>query len=86
MVCDSEIVRFKWVFVFVKKGFKKAFFSTLFKKDGTEGEQSSARLGNGGFKKLITFFKILTIEQHKEMVCGLHQTKVGKKSCCTVNR
>ena len=86
MVCESEIVRFKWFFVFVKKGFKKAFFSTLFKKDVTEGEQSSARLGKFGFKKLKTFFKILTVEQHKEMVCGLHQTKVGKKSCCTVNR
>ena len=81
-----KIVRFKCDFVFVKKDLKKAFFSTLFKKDGTEGEQSSARLRNTGFKQLKTFFKILTVEQHKEMVCGLHQTKVGKKSCCTVNR
>ena len=79
-------MRFNWVFVFVKKGFKKAFFSTLFKKDGTEGEQSSARLENTGFKKLNTIFKIFTIEQHKEMVCGLYQTKAGEKSCCTINR
>lgn len=50
MVCESEIGRFSCIFVFVKKGFKKAFFRTLFKKDGTEGEQSSARLGNTGFK------------------------------------
>ena len=86
MVCIGEIVRFREVFVFVKKDLKKAFFSTLFKKDGTEGKRSSARLGNFGFKILKAFFKILTIEQHKEMVCSVYQTKVGKKSCCTVNR
>ena len=72
MLCESEIVCFKWVFVFVKKGFKKAFFRTLFKKDVTEGEQSSARLRNTGLKKLNTILKILTIEQHKKMVCSLY--------------
>ena len=45
-------MRFKWVFVFVKKDLKKAFFSTLFKKDGTEGEQSSARLEKIRLKKI----------------------------------
>ena len=30
-------------FCICKKGFENAFFSTLFKKDGTEEEQSSAR-------------------------------------------
>ena len=73
-------------FCICKKGFKKAFFSTLFKKDVTEGEQSSARLRNTGLKKLNTILKILTIEQHKEMVCGLYQTEVGEKSCCSINR
>ena len=52
MVCTGETVRFKSVFVFVKQDLKKAFFSTLFKKDGTEGEQSSARLEKYRLKKI----------------------------------
>ena len=55
----------------------------------TEGQQSSAQLKQHvqilSIVKLKTLHKLVKVEQQKEMVCRLYKTKVGKKSCGTVN-